>query len=423
MRLLVSGDLHIGRSSSRIASHSVPVEELRAASAWNRMVDLAIQEQVTAVLLSGDVADRDNKFWEAIGPLECGIGRLVEANIRTVAVSGNHDYDVLGRLADQFSPDQFTLLGRGGRWEHTTVGDGQASLCLHGWSFPAERVHQSPLEGYDLGRDPSVPTLGIVHGDLDVSTSPYVPLDLPRLRVLPPDGWLLGHLHAPRLMEGHPWALYPGSPQVLDPGETGPHGPWIVEIVRGSVGTPRQVPLSTVWYGRHTIDVSRAESAADVEATLLAEIRTEAARIAQIAGPHLAHVSLRLRLEGETPVAHQVEVIAADLIGDLSLTAGNASVAVESVDIRAMPVVDLAEYAAMHTAPGALARLLLELDRDDPAAEVSQLIRQARSELERVDRQREFAQLDRRELTEERVRDHLRAQGRQLLTQLVHQAS
>jgi DNA repair protein SbcD/Mre11 len=375
------------------------------------------------VLLSGDVADRDNKFWEAIGPLERGIGRLVEAGIRTIAVSGNHDYDVLGRLADQFPPDQFTLLGRGGRWERTTVGDGQALLCLDGWSFPAERVYQSPLEGYDLGRDPSVPTLGIVHGDLDVSTSSYAPLDLTRLRALPPDGWLLGHIHAPRLLEGHPWALYPGSPQALDPGETGPHGPWIVEIDRGLVGTPRQVPLSTVWYGRPTIDVSRTQSQADVEATLLDGIRTEAARTAQIAGPHLALVSLRLRLEGDTPVAHQVEAIAADLIRDLSLAAGSASVAVESVDIQTMPIVNLAEYAATHTAPGAVARLLLELDRDDPAEEVAQLIRQARAELERVDRQREFAQLDRRKLTEEMVRAHLRAQGRQLLTQLVHQTT
>ena len=72
MKLVLSGDLHIGRSSSRVLD-SVRRDDLRAVTAWRRMVELAIQEQVSLVCLSGDVADEDNKFWEAIGPLERGI--------------------------------------------------------------------------------------------------------------------------------------------------------------------------------------------------------------------------------------------------------------------------------------------------------------------------------------------------------------
>ena len=61
-RLLLTGDLHIGRSSSRVPA-GVSADALRAATAWERIVQLAISESVNAVLLSGDIADEQNKFW------------------------------------------------------------------------------------------------------------------------------------------------------------------------------------------------------------------------------------------------------------------------------------------------------------------------------------------------------------------------
>ena len=62
IRILLTGDIHIGRSSSHV-SESTPRDDVRAATAWSRIVDLAVAEEVSAVCLSGDVADQDNKFW------------------------------------------------------------------------------------------------------------------------------------------------------------------------------------------------------------------------------------------------------------------------------------------------------------------------------------------------------------------------
>ena len=74
MRVLISGDIHIGRRSSKIPENATG---FRARDAWMKIVETAIKERVDLVLLSGDVADRDNRFWEAIGPLEAGtIGQL-----------------------------------------------------------------------------------------------------------------------------------------------------------------------------------------------------------------------------------------------------------------------------------------------------------------------------------------------------------
>jgi DNA repair exonuclease SbcCD nuclease subunit len=388
------------------------------------LVDLAIQEHVTLLCLSGDVVDQDNKFWEAIGPLERGIGRLAAANIRTIAVAGNHDYDVLGRLADQFQPEHFTLLGRGGTWERLTIDEaGQPILHIDGWSFPQQRVHESPLLTYPLEPDPDVPILGMIHGDLDVASTPYAPLELPRLRALSSAGWLLGHIHAPRLVNGSPWVLYPGSLQALDPGEPGAHGAWIVELSDSTLGVPKQRPLSRVWYGQREIDLSGTSSETELESLLLNEIRSESDRIAAEAGPHLVSISLRLRLVGSTSISYRVAEIAKRITDDLCLSAGAASIGIEKVDVQTIPPIDLAQHAATHTAPGAVGRVLLELEQIDVSDEVTELIKQTCKQLQHSDGHRDFAHLDRREVTDEMAREYLQKQGRALITQLVNQTA
>ena len=423
MRILLTGDLHIGRASSRVPE-SVPRAVLRAATAWGRIVDLAIAEQVTVVCLSGDIVDSANRFWEAIGPLERGIARLTEAGMRTVAVAGNHDFEVLARLADQLPSQSFTLLGRGGRWERLTVDvPGQSGLHLDGWSFPTSRVRDSPLGSYDLPHDSAVPTLGIVHGDLDVAATTYAPLSLAHLQACQVDGWLLGHTHAPRLITGRPWVLYPGSPQALDPGEPGSHGPWIVEVADGQLREPEQRHLSSVWYERRDIDLSGTEDDTELDSRLLAGIRAEGARIAALAGPHLVHTSLRLSLTGSTSMSQHVAEAAEKLRDDLDLTEGTASVAVEKVDVQTTPAIDLAEYARANSAPGAVARLLLQLDTPDPSDEVMDLVREARREVERVELHKAYVGLEQRAVTEDMARGHVRTQARALLTALVSQTS
>lgn len=421
MKLLLAADLHIGRASTRVPA-SVDRNELRAVSAWKRMVDLAIEEQVAAVCLAGDIADEANKFWEAIGPLERGVRRLEEHGIRTVAVAGNHDHDVLVRLANQLPVEHFTLVGRGGRWERITLQhDGRPALHIDGWSFSGPRVPQSPLTRYDLPQDASLPVLGMAHGDLDSAVTPYAPLDKDTLLGLPPAAWLLGHIHAPRLLKGHGdgWLLYPGSPQAMDPGETGAHGVWICEVKEGRICWPEQRVQSTVWYDECAIDLEGAADQEEVEARLLDGIRAAGNQIAEKVGTALQHVSLRVRLTGHTATAGRVSGVAKDVVADLRLTAGQASVDVDQFSNETLPAIDLNEYAGSRSAAGALAALLLDLERAELKSETVELVRAARHKLEQMEQHKDFMALDRRDVTETMAREQVRAQARRLLTQLV----
>ncbi len=426
MKLLLSGDIHIGRSSARIPD-TVQPDEIRAVTAWSRIVDIALREHVLVVCLSGDVTDQDNKFFEAIGPLKRGLEKLAEAGILTVAVSGNHDYDVLARLADQLPGDHFRLLGRDGKWERFTLEqEGRPVLHFEGWSFPARHVRTSPLDTYPFADDPMVPVLGMVHGDIYDANSHYGPLDRTKLQALPVNGWLLGHIHAFDLIDNpqRPWVLYPGSPQALKPGENGPHGPWIAETVGPSISVPEQRPLSSFWYELFDIDLTEASDEDDIETILLNQIRQRADQVSENAGPYLAHISFRLRLKGATPVSHAVATIADRVVQDLSMSIGNVSVAVESHVVETIPAINLDEYAAtQHSAPGALARLLLDLEKQEVPDDVAQLIRQACRDVERADTHRDFSQLDSRQVTDEVARNYLKSEARSLLTQLLTQGS
>jgi len=419
MRLILTGDIHLGRSSSRIPD-TVGKESLRAGSAWSRVVDLAIEQDADVVCLSGDIADQTNKFWEAIGPLRKGILRLSENSIQTVAVAGNHDFDVLPKLADQLSSEFFKLLGRNGKWERITIRlKSDEKLNIDGWSFPAAQVSLSPLDSYDLESDPHVPTLGMVHGDLFKSTSPYAPLQLNRLQSSGPTGWLLGHIHAPELISGESWVLYPGSPQALDPGERGPHGPWILDVKNGLIGLPVQQPVSTVWYNESSIDLSHTENQAELQSTILDGIATVQKDIISRAGPFLTHASLRFHLTGHTAISHQVNQTAAQIIADLDLPA----ISVDKILNKTLPFIDLEEYARTTTAAGAVARLLLQLEKDQVSEEVAALIRSTKEKLIQQNRSGNYGGLPALNITKEMAREYLNTSGRALLTQLVSQTN
>ena len=423
MRLLLTGDLHIGRSSTGISSLAGS-GELRASTAWAAW-SVHLEEEVDLVCLSGDVVDKENKFWEAIGPLERGVKRLASRGIRTVAVAGNHDYDVLARLTEILPQQDFRLLGRRGQWERLTIEeDGRALLHVDGWSFPRERVYESPLDSYDLSPDSSTPVLGIVHGDLDVLGSSYAPLETGRLFGAGPNAWLLGHIHKSSLVSARSgsWILYPGSPQALDFGETGLHGVWTLEVDH-RIGSPEQTPLSTARYDYLDVDVAGAESASEVEAAILRSIRQAAKTCAEAGAPYLSCIGLRVTITGRTPIAHRLEEITKNLVDDLAIREGNAAVEIDRLRVSALPDVDLYEYAGAKSAPGAVARLLLALDDPAPGRDVIDLLARTKRELTNVDGHKHFAMLEEREITDEIARAYLRDRARALLTELVRQTA
>ena len=369
--------------------------DFSAAAGWNDIVKHALDEKVDLVLLAGDVVDWENRYFEAYGPLEKGVRRLVEAGIAVWAVAGNHDVEALPKLAKAMEGSGFRLLGRGGKWERAVLEqDGAAVLCVDGWSFRERFEKIPPLTSYVGQRMAGVPSLVMLHGDLDQGKSVYAPVSRSDMTRIGADFWLLGHIHKPMLdsLPGGAPILYPGSPMALDPGEAGVHGPWVLEVEGGNLQAPRQMPLSRMRYESIELDVSGKDDVDTFDTWILPELKR---RTAELLADHRAArcLSLRTVLTGRTPLHGLLPERASRLMDDLDLEVDGVPVRLDKMACDTLPDYDLVDLARGASPVALLARLLVDLESGSAAGGSSPLLEVATKRLGGVMTARPFQAL------------------------------
>lgn len=391
LRLLAIGDVHLGTRPSRLptdlADYGVEARDLTPEAALGTVVRHAIADRVDAVLFAGDVVESTNARFEALRPLEAAVRQLGEAGIPVLGVVGNHDVEALPRLARMI--DGFRILGEGGTWEGVVLTkDERPAAEIVGWSFPHREVRTSPVA--DWLRDPlppaapGVPRLGLLHGDLDASGGNYAPFSSRELAAAGLDAWLLGHIHKPSLASGATSdgggpRGYLGSLVGLDPGEMGPHGPWLIRVTRDGRILPRHVPMAPLRWESCDVPVGENESVDDV-ADRLVQVATEHTQDLQAQGLAPLVLGLRPRLVGAT---RHYEALRSQLESGrwrgLARPVGETVFFIDKVLDGLSLAVDLDEVARGDDPPALLARMLKELATPGEARE--RLLESAREAL------------------------------------------
>lgn len=428
-KLLCVGDLHLGRRPARLpadlADHGLSPEQLGPAAGWRAVVARAKAERVDAVLLAGDVVESDNRYFEAFGALETGVRELVAAGIPVIAVAGNHDVEVLPRLAREIAG--FQLLGAGGEWQERTLErDGRPIVRVVGWSFPSARVEASPLASLVIERDATVPTIGLLHCDLGATASPYAPVAPRELSGAPVDAWLLGHVHAPslRAKEAKPIG-YLGSVVGLDPTETGPHGPWLSTIdasaPSGSALALEHLALSPLRWESIEIPLEGDPSGEDVGGRIARSLGELHARLDDGAGRPLA-VGCRIRLTGrvEDPRALR-QYFANARVDALWRSLDGTLYFVERVENTTAPALDLHELARANDPSGRIARRVLALQSEPLTDEARAWLKSSASDVTAIADRGAWSALDAVPTDERTTRARLVAAGLRALEELLAQ--
>lgn len=350
--------MHLGRVPTSLPDAlAADARSFGPEIAWQRCVRFAIEQEVEAVLLAGDVVDRERDFFAGYDQLRSGVERLLEAGIRVIAVAGNHDTHVLPRLAD--AVDGLELIGRDGRWQVVELSGGS----VVGWSFPTSRVTRSPLASWT---DPGGkrPRIGLLHCDRDQADSAYAPVSSSELARAEVDAWLLGHVHQPDLARDDRLSGYLGSVSALRASETGVRGPWLIEAGAGGVAA-RQQALAPLAYAAVDLDVGRLGSADALDAAVLEAGRAAVSeRLAGDAVPDA--LGLRLRLVGEHEEAAALQKIAESLIAEPPVfEEAGCHVFVHRLECAFAPPLDLDALARRPDPAGLLARDLLLLGGPD----------------------------------------------------------
>ena len=378
MKILAVGDMHLGRTPSRLPPE-LHAPELGPAEAWRRAVAAALDSDVKAVLLAGDVVDREDDFFEAYRALERGVRKLADAGIDVIGVAGNHDVKVLPRLARHIP--QFRLLGGGGQWESCRVDGGREALTLWGWSFPQARVLTSPLEDKSFDPTPGI-NLGLLHCDRDAGPdSPYAPVTRQELEHAGLDGWLLGHIHKPDALTAASPNGYLGSLTGMDRGESGPHGPWMITVADGRIAEVDHLPLAPLRWEALDVDLEGIGEPAEAKERLLAAVKELDGGLASLpAAPKAAGLSVALT--GRTGLGSAaLDLISREDRDEIFIGTAGTRYFIENVHQDTRPEIDLEDLAKRPDPVGLLAARLLWLDRPEGDAERDRLVDKARQDL------------------------------------------
>lgn len=247
MRFLHTADWHIGK---KLHGYDLLTEQREA---YRQIKAIALQEQVDAVVIAGDLYDRALPGEDAVTALD---QMLVDLNrqehLPVLAISGNHDSAVrLGYGREWFASTEFYLKTTVAEGLHpVTLGDTQFFLLPYFEPFAVRQLFDDPtirtvtqamqrlVTAMKANFDPTKTHVlvahffaaGSQHSDsetlVQVGGLNAVPTDL--LRDF--DYVALGHLHRKEALTSEPTMKYSGSPLKFSTSEADDtKGVWLVD--------------------------------------------------------------------------------------------------------------------------------------------------------------------------------------------------
>lgn len=296
IKILHTADVHL---DSPLKSLALRDEELRdqvhtaTRSAFTRIVDTALAENVSALLIAGDLFDRAERSARTAAYLTGQLHRLRDSDIRVFYVKGNHDAE--NPLTGELSlPDNVhTFDGHGGKVQ---LSD---DIWIHGVSFANRHAPESLLPKFSAPVAGAI-NIAMLHTSLAGAAGhdPYAPCTVKDLVTAGFDYWALGHVHRRQVHAEAPWIIMPGTPQARDIGEPGPKSATLLTI--GETIEVTEVPTSSVEFLNITIDATEAENEDCLRGLLQNVLRKTANSLTSDSGV------IRLSLTGSTPRRWQI---------------------------------------------------------------------------------------------------------------------
>lgn len=257
------------------------------------IIQTALDQQVDAVLVAGDLFDGPVKDAGAGLWVDSQFKRLVRADIPIVLIRGNHDAQSNARRVVHWSEGVRML---GSEAPETLLID-KAGLAIHGQSFGA----RAELNDMALAYPRPVTGLfniGMLHTSLAGSAAHdvYAPTTVTALESKGYDYWALGHIHqrSTASLSSQCYVGFSGNTQGRHIRESGPRGFNMVEVVDGRLASVEFVASDSLRWYEVNLNLNEVDSLGDIEDLLQPVME---GMVERADGRTLA---IRVRLSGST---------------------------------------------------------------------------------------------------------------------------
>ncbi|VDG23760.1 phosphoesterase [Lactobacillus sp.] [Lactiplantibacillus mudanjiangensis] len=255
MKFLHAADLHLDTPFQGLdALPEMWQHRLTAApfTALQRLVDLAITEQVDFVLLVGDLFDQQAQSVPAQAALMAALDQLAAEQIPVILSFGNHDFqpDV---TTWHFPANVHVFDAQVTTVELTTKQ--QQRVAITGFSYDQRWVTTPKVQDFPLKRTGVDYQIGMLHGQVGTSGDHYAPFAVSDLLAKHYDYWALGHIHQRQTLNAMPPVMYPGNLQGRYRDELGAKGALLVTS-QGDQLVPEFKPLAPLVWTNWTPELS-----------------------------------------------------------------------------------------------------------------------------------------------------------------------
>lgn len=299
-RFVHTADIHLDSPLRSLALRDPEVAEMIGTAtrqAFERIVDLCIDERVDALMIAGDLYDGDLRSMKTAVFFGRQMRRLTEADIRVFVIRGNHDAESV--ITKHLSlPDGVHVFT--GRAEARAIEDHQ--VVVHGISFARPQMPESLLPKFKAPVSGCV-NIGLLHTSLSGAEGhdTYAPCNVADLVNHGFDYWCLGHVHRRQEHARSPCTVVmPGIPQGRHINEAGPKSVTLATVGDDGEITIEERVTSIAQFERVSVDVTGKRDWSDVLRAF--EVALGDARGAAVSDYLIA----RIEITGTTPLVSRL---------------------------------------------------------------------------------------------------------------------
>lgn len=383
-RFIHTADVHLDSPLIGLAGQEgSAADRIRTATreAFENLVGLALHEEVTFVIIAGDLYDGDWRDYQTGLFFVRQMGRLAAAGVPVFLLYGNHDAEsqITRRLVLPENVSTFPAR-KPGTFQLKELG-----VALHGQSYRQRDIADNLATAYP---EPvaGMFNVGVLHTGLGGMRghANYAPCTLDDLVNKGYDYWALGHVHQTAVLHERPHVIFPGNLQGRHIRETGPKGAYLLSVEDGDLVEATSIASDVVRWAELTVPLDGCTRITEVVDRVREVIECA---VTQDADGRL--LACRIELTGQTDIHGGLLASTEHLLAEARAAAlglGEELAWIERIVVATQPLLDVATLCAREDALGELQRMLEVAGEDAELlqlleADIGELIRKLPHEL------------------------------------------